>query len=260
MKDKILLCKPSFYDVTYSINPWMKGVAVNKVLALKQWNQMRTMLGTFDLDISFIEQIDGLPDMVFTANAGVAYNNKVIISNFKYKQRRKESLHYKNWFLENGYNTIDLPKKLSFEGCGDVIIHNNNLIGGYGFRTDLKALKYVSEKLELNLIYLKLLNPNFYHLDTCFAIINNNLAIYNPKAFSEYTIKKLKDFELIEVTEEEANNFACNSIVFNKNILMPDDNCRIAKILSDRGYQVYQINTSEFIKSGGSLQCMCLCI
>ena len=260
MENKILLCRPSFYDVTYSINPWMKGESVNKTLALKQWNQMRTMLGAFDIDINFIEQIDGLPDMVFTANAGVVYKNKVAISNFKHKQRRKESGYYKRWFLENGYKIIDIPKKLSFEGCGDVVIHNGNLIGGYGFRTDLKALKYVSKELGLNLIYLKLTNPNFYHLDTCFSIIDDELAIYNPRAFSKYTIKKLKNFELIEVSEEEANNFACNSIVFNKNILMPNNNDRIASILSSKGYQVYQINTSEFMKSGGSLQCMCLWI
>tara|TARA_B100000131_G_scaffold321231_1_gene371362 strand:+ start:4482 stop:5264 length:783 start_codon:yes stop_codon:yes gene_type:complete len=260
LKNKVLLCKPSFYDVTYSINPWMKDDSVNKVLALKQWNQMRTLLGTFDIDIKFIEQIDGLPDMVFTANAGVVYENKVAISNFKHKQRRRESSHYKDWFLKNNYEVIDVPKKFSFEGCGDVVIHNGNLIGGYGFRTDLKALKYVSKKLDLNLIYLKLLDPNFYHLDTCFSIIGDNLAIYNPKAFSKYTISKLNNFELIEVSEEESNNFACNSIVFGNNILMPSENDTIAEALSDRGYQVYQINTSEFMKSGGSLQCMCLWI
>jgi N-dimethylarginine dimethylaminohydrolase len=238
----------------------MTDCYVNKTLALKQWNQMRSLLSVFGLNVKIIEQNSALPDMVFVANAGMVYKNNFILSNFKYKQRRKEGLHFKNWFLKEGYNIVTVPKRLSFEGCGDAIVHDDNLIAGYGLRTDLGALKYIANKLELNLIYLKLLDERFYHLNTCFSIIDNNLAIYNPNAFSKHTIKKLSNFELLPVTIEEANNFACNSIVFNKTILMPSDNDRIADILSGRGYQVYQIDTSEFLKSGGSLRCMCLCI
>ena len=260
MNNKILLCKPTHYDVVYSINPWMTNGYVNKTLALKQWNQMRSLLSVFDLDVKVMEQNSALPDMVFVANAGMVYKNNFISSNFKHKQRRKESVHFKDWFLKEGYNIITVPKRLSFEGCGDAIVHGDNLIAGYGFRTDLGALKYIAKKLELNLIYLKLLDERFYHLDTCFSIIDDDLAIYNPNAFSKHTIEKLSNFELLPVTTEEANNFACNSIVFNKTIFMPSDNDRIADILSERGYQVYQIDTSEFLKSGGSLRCMCLWI
>ena len=258
MKNKILLCKPTYYDVSYSINPWMTNEVVNKTLALKQWNQLRALIGALDVSVSLMDQSPKFPDMVFTANAGVVFENKVVLSNFKHKQRRGEKSFYKEWFLDNNYEVIEIPSNLSFEGCGDVVISKDLMIGGYGFRTDLKSLKYTSKKLNLDLIYLKLIDPKFYHLDTCFCLLSENLALYNPEAFSEYTIRKLSGIELIPVTKLESEEFLCNSLVIGKNIIMPSESERLTKILSNRGFEVYTVNTSEFLKSGGSIQCMCL--
>ena len=72
----ILMCKPTFFDVDYQINPWMRQERpVNKARAQSQWQslyQTIQRLGKIDL----IEPQQGLPDMVFTANAGLIHGKK----------------------------------------------------------------------------------------------------------------------------------------------------------------------------------------
>lgn len=260
MSNTVLLCPPTFFDVTYSINPWMKNEKVNKPKATEQWWKMTNTLDSLGVKTRFIGQFSYLPDMVFTANAGTVLGKKVVLSNFKHKERILEQGIFKSWFEENGYETFILPESTHFEGCGDTIVSGKRLIAGYGFRTKLKALKLTAEILDLELTPLKLINPSFYHLDTCFSLLRGDLAIYYPGAFSKYTISKLKDIQMLPVSEAEANKFACNSIVYKNNILMPAGNEDLAAKLEDKGFKVFLLDTSEFLKSGGSLQCLALWI
>ena len=255
-----LVCPPMFFDVKYSINPWMTGEQVDSPAAVEQWWQMKSTLERLGAKTAIIGQPPHLPDMVFTANAGTVRGNKIVLSNFKHLERKLEHKEFSKWFKEHGYETHALPESMNFEGCGDTIVSGDRLIAGYGFRSDLKALQLTAEILDLDLTYLKLKNPNFYHLDTCFSLLRPDLAIYYPGAFSKYTISKIKDIELIPVSDEEANRFACNSIVYQDNILMPAGNESLANTLEEIGFQVHLIDTSEFLKSGGSLQCMALWI
>jgi hypothetical protein len=56
VQNQIFLCPPTFYDVTYSINPFMDpSVKVDRVLAWRQWSRFvdaleRRGLGSADLD------------------------------------------------------------------------------------------------------------------------------------------------------------------------------------------------------------------
>ena len=260
MNTTVLICPPIHFDVKYSINPWMKSEPVDSPAAVEQWQEMKDTLERIGVKTVIIGQRPHLPDMVFTANAGTVHRNKIVLSNFKHLERKLEHNEFDRWFTEHSYETYALPESVNFEGCGDTIVSGDRLIAGYGFRSDLKALRLTAEILDLDLTYLKLKNPNFYHLDTCFSLLRPDLAIYYPGAFSKHTISKIKDIELIPVSDDEANRFACNSIVYQDNILMPAGNESLADILEQKGFQVYLINTSEFLKSGGSLQCMALWI
>jgi len=261
MNRSILLCPPVFYDVIYSINPWMQGEDVDKPIAMQQWFQLKNILSHLGANVKLIDQDPNLPDMVFTANAGTVRGADVVLSNFKHPQRQAESQHFAQWFYNEGYNVHRLPPSAAFEGCGDTVIANELLIGGYGFRSDLKALRMTAEILDLDLLPLKLSDPNFYHLDTCFTLLRPDLALYYPGAFSSYTISKLKKhMELIPVSPEAANKFVCNSIVCGNVIIMPAGNDAVADELENYGIQARLIDTSEYLKSGGSLQCMALWI
>jgi N-dimethylarginine dimethylaminohydrolase len=66
------MCPPVYYGIEYEINPWMsRGRQSNFALAMKQWQGLYQLLQhQLHMDVSLIEPRQGLPDMVFTANAG----------------------------------------------------------------------------------------------------------------------------------------------------------------------------------------------
>jgi N-dimethylarginine dimethylaminohydrolase len=262
MANKVLLCPPTFFDVVYSINPWMQGAKVDRAVAMDQWFKLKYGIEEWGVEVKLIGQQPRLPDMVFTANAGTVRGNKVVLSNFKHPERQPETDVYERWFKTAGYETHRLPRKISFEGCGDTVILGDKMFAGYGWRSDLGGIRRAAKILGLELIPLKLNHPNFYHLDTCFCLLGLQSAMYYPGAFSPSAIKKLKKHipELIPLDVHDATMFACNSVVHDSQILMPAGPQKILEELDVRGYEVKLINTSEFLKSGGSLQCMTLWI
>jgi N-dimethylarginine dimethylaminohydrolase len=262
MSNTVLLCPPVFFDVTYSINPWMQGEEVDRSIAMDQWFKLKYGIEEWGVEVKLIGQQPKLPDMVFTANAGTVRGKKVVLSNFKHPERQPETDVYEKWFMTAGYETHRLPKKINFEGCGDTVIAGDKMFAGYGVRSDLGGIRRAAKILDLELIPLKLEHPNFYHLDTCFCLLGPHTAMYYPGAFTPSATRKLKKHipELIPLDVTDAAMFACNSVVHENKILMPSGPQNIVKELDIRGYEITQINTSEFLKSGGSLQCMTLWI
>ena len=134
---KFLLCQPEFYGINYSINPWMNvanGADKNK--AIEQWNSLRDKIKELDAEVELVKPIDGLPDMVFTANAAlITKEGKVIVSHFAHKERSQEEQYFAQWFVDNGYEVIHTS--YLFEGAGDALQFGDVLICGHGFRSDI---------------------------------------------------------------------------------------------------------------------------
>ncbi|MCH8242480.1 MAG: fused N-dimethylarginine dimethylaminohydrolase/saccharopine dehydrogenase domain-containing protein, partial [Planctomycetes bacterium] len=122
----------------YVINPWMAGHKEGLSLerARRQWDALRDAIAKFAEVVTMDAQPE-LPDMVFTANAGVVYGNKAIASHFMPHERRPEEQHFKTWFRENGFELLDLDDKIGFEGAGDCLHDRGGkwLWTGHGFRT-----------------------------------------------------------------------------------------------------------------------------
>jgi ornithine--oxo-acid transaminase len=77
----LLMCPPRHFAVTYSINPWMDlGVPVDRELALQQWSRIRAVYERLGHRVDIIEPEPGLPDMVFTANAGVVRGDRALVA------------------------------------------------------------------------------------------------------------------------------------------------------------------------------------
>ena len=258
--ETFLLCPPEYFSVEYSINPWMIGEKVDVQLVKHQWENLRDTIRHLGARVKTIDPVAGLPDMVFAANSGIVFEKSVVLSRMKYSQRQGETAYYRSWFASNGYNTVDLMPGVSFEGCGDALVYGNSLIGGYGFRSDRKALEIAASSLGLNLFDLELADPRFYHLDTCFCRVGDDKAIYFPEAFKKGELKKLQGvIDLIPVSDSEARLFMCNSMLVNDILLIPENQTEIARKLRNKlGVRTCRVDVSEFLKSGGSIQCLCL--
>lgn len=258
---KLLLCPPDFYGIEYEINPWMHR-ANNAVpeIAGQQWRELRKKLESLGCQVEVIEPVEKLPDMVFTANAGLVIGNRFIRSNFRFAERRGEEPYYDRWFEGRGYEIIHLPEELFFEGEGDALFCGETLFCGYRFRSDIRSHQHLGEILKCLVISVELVEDRYYHLDTCFCPLPGGAAIWHPGSFDSYGQSAIRQHvsDLIEVVEEEATHFACNAIVLGKDIVLPESTPKLCADLNLRGFRTHPLAMTEFLKAGGACKCLSL--
>lgn len=259
---RILMCRPEFFGIEYEINPWMNiKHKVDHQAALNQWEKLHKTLADCGAKIDLVTPVRGWPDMVFTANAGLLYKNKIVLPHFKHKERQGELQYFQSWFEKAGF---EIANKITentpyYEGAGDSLLAGDKLFVGYGFRSDRRFYEETSIFVQSKLVYCELADPYYYHIDTCFCPLDNNLAMWYPNAFTPESQKKMAaEIELISVEENEARHFACNAVVLGKNVVLPADCPGISNALEQRGYTVHPCDMKEYLKSGGACKCLTL--
>jgi N-dimethylarginine dimethylaminohydrolase len=109
---------------------------------------------------------------------------------------------------------------------------------------------------------LHLVDPRFYHLDTCFSPLSGGHLLYFPAAFDGPSLAKIEAAypaeKRIAVTETEATHFVCNLINTGKNIVMGTAGTDLAARLTNLGYEVVELDLSEFLRGGGSAKALAL--
>ena len=255
----MLLCAPDHYGIEYEINPWMsreRGADTPMVQA--QWRGLHEKLVEFDMRRPSRPGAPRLPDMVFTANAGLTVGKRFIPSNFRHQERAGEAPLFAKWMEDHGYEIIWLPKDQYFEGEGDALFAGDALFCGYKFRTDVSAHRAVGDLLNCLVISVELVDPRFYHIDTCFCPLTDGGAVWFPAAFDEYGQRAIRDHvpNLIDVEEEEAAHFSCNAVVLEKEIVLPEGAPKLMQSLPDRGYNCHPLPMTEFLKAGGACKCL----
>lgn len=257
----ILMCPPTYFGIEYEINPWMdKRKQIDAPASVEQWQNLYQILNNIGAAVSLLEPVKHLPDLVFTANAGLIHKDQVYLSRFRHEARQNEVPHFNRWFSEAGFQVVEMPENYHFEGAGDALFCGETLFAGYLIRSDVKAHQWVAEQIDCRVIPLQLVDSRFYHVDTCFCPLSTTEAIYFPAAFDEYGQKALEEQidTLIPVTEEEAIRFACNAVVVGKNVVLNAGCPQLTKDLTSRGYTVHATCLDEFLKSGGSAKCLTL--
>ena len=256
---RMLMCPPDHFGIEYEINPWMNVQKGSDALrARQQWDALHRSLLALDVAVELIEPVKGLPDLVFTANCGLVYENLFISSRFRYGVRQGEAPLFESWARQRGFEVVIVPERFHFEGAGDALFCGDTLIAGYRFRSDVRSHQWIGERISREVLPLELVDPRFYHLDTCFCPLAPDLALFYPGAFDEYGISVLRDRipGLIEVAAEEAISFSCNAVVVGRTVILNEGAIKLAADLEQRGFAVRPLQFSEFIKSGGSAKCL----
>ena len=257
---KILMCRPDYYTIDYEINPWMdKKNQVNHKKALDQWQSLYNAYEKLGVEIELIDQVKGLPDMVFTANAGIVKGNTFVSGNFSMKERKDEEKHFQKRFQDQGFNVVTL--KYFQGGEGDALFYRGQLFMGWGFRSDQKTHQEVSNLLNVPIVGLHLVDPYFYDFDTTFFPIGDKGFMYYPGAFDEESRSILQGTDgAIEMSKEQAKGFIGNSVYVKGKLLVSflDDDLR--KKLRLINVEPILLNMGEFKKSGGGIKCCTLYI
>jgi N-dimethylarginine dimethylaminohydrolase len=262
-RPRLLMCAPHLYDVDYVINPWMEGNvhSASRERAMEQWRKLYDQLSLV-AEVVLIDPQPGSPDMVFTANAGLLYNGEVAISSFFHPERQGEEPHFRRWFEEQGYKVLDLARATPFEGEGDALFSGDRtrLWVGYGPRTLESSHTFLRDAWDVELVGLELVDPRFYHLDTCFAPLEGGYVMYYPAAFGAASLRKIEAFypedKRIIVAEQDAVRFACNAVNIGSTIILNRISNELLAHLNSLEFEVVQVDLSEFLRAGGAAKCL----
>ncbi|MFE7312744.1 dimethylargininase [Streptomyces sp. NPDC057555] len=282
---RYLVCRPTYFDVRYAINPWMdEGAEVDTALARRQWENLVGLYQDHGHTVETVQPAPGLPDMVFAANCALVVGGRAFGSLFHAPQRRPESQEYEIWFKAAGY---DLYRPESpCEGEGDLVPAGGYLLAGTGFRTTRDAHAEVQEFFGRPVISLQLTDPYFYHLDTALFVLDDGPAAggggpdgsgsggpggdgggdgkatgptlaYYPDAFSPGSREVLRRLfpDAVLATRDDALAFGLNSVSDGRHVFIAPQATGLIDQLTARGYVPVPVDLSEFHKAGGGIKC-----
>lgn len=257
-----LLCPPTYFEVSYSINPWMDpDRPVDHDRAMAQWQWLMDTLLDLSHKVDLVDPVPGLPDMVFAANAATVVDGKVLVARFRNRERAPESPAYLEWFRTHGHPAAQ-PAALVNEGEGDHLVTRERILAGRGFRSEPAAYREVAQFFDRPVVALDLVDPRFYHLDTAMSILDDQAGeiMYYPGAFSpasQATLERLYP-DAIRASEVDAALLGLNVVSDGRNVLLPAAAADLAARLRERGFHPVGLDLSELHKAGGGIKCCTL--
>ena len=257
----ILMCRPEHFGIEYEINPWMHvAVEVDHATAVEQWEALHALYAGLGVEVALATSVAGLPDMVFTANAAVVRGRHAVLSRFHHAERAGEERHWRTALEGLGFDVREVAAGVSFEGAGDALFLGDHLFLAWGFRTDLAAHAEVARMLDVESTSVQLVDPRFYHLDTCFCPLDSRTALIAPAAFAPDSLELIRARvpRLIEVPADVAAGFACNAMPLGDLVVSSTASAALRPELAASGYRLEALAMDEFMKSGGGVRCLSL--
>jgi N-dimethylarginine dimethylaminohydrolase len=265
-----LCCPPTHFGVVYEINPWMHAeVAVDRERAELQWEALTSVLRDAGATIELIDQEPDVPDLVFTANAGVVSGTRFVPSRFRHAERQPETPRFTSWFAARGYTTESLPDGLGHEGAGDALPFGADtagrapvLLSGYRFRSDAAATTPLGVLTGAVVRPIELVDERLYHLDLTFCPLDDRRAMCAPLGWDRYGTKVVASIvpEPLWLEDDEALGFTANSVVVGTTVVMPAVPPRVGRQLEQWGFTPVAVDVSEFLKAGGACRCLTLAL
>jgi N-dimethylarginine dimethylaminohydrolase len=254
--------------VDYQINPFMDlADQPDPVQARHQWDTLVETIRSLGGQVDVIGQREDAPDMVYAMNLGLGVvrpdgGPHVVMSHMRYAERRMEVLLAQPWFERSGRTTAYVGRDGigAHLEAGDVFAWGDALVAGFGPRTEELALKHLATDLGVRVRGVRITHPAMYHLDLAFCPLDDRHAMVAPGAFDHASASALLELvpEPLVLTDDEAlTTFCANSIVIGRTVVMPSGSPdRVVQRLRAWGFEVVEVDVSEFHKGGGSVRCL----
>lgn len=260
-----VMCPPEWYGVDYVLNPWMAGNVhrSSRDLAFAQWKGFHNVLRGV-ADVRLLHPEPGCPDMVFLAHTALVHHGVAAISSFHPAERRAESTYLRRWLVSQGFLLWETPRETAFEGEGDLCFNDSGtaLWAAHGVRTCKASHRHVADAWHVPVTSLHLVDPRFYHLDTCFTPLSGGYLLYYPGAFDAASLALIERAfpadKRIAVSEADATRMACSALNLDRTVFTGEISRELAGRLFDTGFDVVQLELGEFMKGGGGARSLAL--
>jgi N-dimethylarginine dimethylaminohydrolase len=269
---RFLMTDPRHFNVSYRINPWMEPDAWDADAARAAQSgsaALRKAIEAAGGVVETVPAVEGLPDLVFPANAAIVLDGRVLLARFRHPQRQGEEAVFRAAFegLQRRKlveEIVELPDGVLQEGAGDCIWDADRgfFWVGHGQRSTASSQAVIADVFGQETVALELAGPRFYHLDTCFCPLAGGKLLYYPPAFTAASLAAIHAHvapeDRIAAGDAEAAAFCVNAVNIARQVIMARAPESLERKLAAHGYAVRPVDLAPFILSGGGAYCMTL--
>ncbi|MFQ1041881.1 dimethylargininase [Gilliamella sp. CG16] len=222
--------------------------------ALDQHNNYIRALQQCDVDITLLPADERFPDSVFVEDVALCTPHCAIITRPGAESRRNETeiiINTIERFYPNKVEKITAPGTVE---AGDIMMVEDHYYIGLSARTNQEGANQMIAILQkYGLTGSVVTLEKVLHLKTGLAYLENN----NLLAAGEFITKpEFQHLNIIEIPEQES--YAANCIWVNDRVIMPAGYPITKAKIEALGYQVIEVDTSEYRKVDGGVSCMSL--
>ncbi|UYM07149.1 dimethylarginine dimethylaminohydrolase family protein [Solicola gregarius] len=257
---------PEHYRIEYDINPFMNPAdQPDPVRAREQWDTLVATLRALGARVDVLGGAAGSPDMVYAMNLGLAVTDpddmpRVVMSHMRFAERRAETPVAEKFFAGLGFASTYIGRSGvggHFES-GDAFPYADALLVGHGKRSDEVALKALATELDVRVRALRIVHASMYHLDLAFCPLDARTAFVCPDAFDAASARALLESvpQPIVLSVADALTFCANSVVVGRTVVMPACPAGVRRSVEAAGFEIVELDLSEFHLGGGSIRCM----
>ena len=237
----------------------VKGITKAKLgkpdfeLALKQHDRYIEALQKCGLEVEILPADEKFPDSTFIEDAALCAKNVAIITRPGAESRQGEEIEMEK-VLPNYFDNIE---RIVFRGtieAGDIMMVGDHFYIGHSGRTNIEGADQMQALLQKygkssSIVHLK----EMLHLKTGLSYLENNILLISGEFIKNHAFDK---FNKIVVFEDES--YAANSVWINGKVLVPEGFPNTRQKIEEAGYEVLQVDVSEFRKLDGGLSCLSL--
>lgn len=223
---------------------------IDVVLAKMQHAEYCRALQRFGLSLTWIRVDNALPDCCFVEDTAVVFGEKAVICNMHVKSRANEVAEVAK-VMGKLKETYRINPPATIDG-GDVLVVEDRVFVGISARTNLHAvaqLKKILENSRMNVVPVKV--RKVLHLKSACTYLGNEIVILSRGCFDTNVLHGLG--KIIVPREEE---YAADCLAVNKTVLIAKGHARTRKLVEKEGFQVEELEMSEFRKGDGALTCL----
>ncbi len=222
-------------------------------LALKQHGLYIEALQKSGVETIILQPDENYPDSCFVEDTAVLAEEFAVITNPGAASRKGETTEIEKT-LKNYYDRIYKIEEPGTLDGGDILRAENNFYIGISKRTNYEGanqLKAILEKHGYNPFFVEL--KNYLHLKTGIAYLDNNNMVLAGELKNNSIFN---DFKKIIINKEE--EYAANCIKVNDFVFIAKGFPKTKRKISEIGYNIIELDMSEFMKIDGGLSCLSL--
>ncbi len=263
--ERVLLCSPDYFSfqpinvITRKVME--RGEEARLDLFKEEHKGFIKAYESAGVKVELIEPDPDLPYMVYARDFGACLAEGAIIGNFRETVRQGEEVLYEKKLRELGVPIIGKITRGTLEGGDFWFLDESTIVWGVVARSSFEGVENAQEILgPLGYHVIPVQSPSRnLHLDMCFNIVAERIAVAAVDALPEWFIRMLgkRHFDIIKVPQEGVFKHYCNIQALGEGrVLTFEANKDVNKALKERGLEVITCPLVEILKGGGGPHCM----